>query len=214
MQLSPEKLAEIKRDIVNAVEEEKASSAHNGLSSVTKDAPGAVVEDDKPPAMINDELEVDTGADMDVEIDEQADPIQKATDAVDDCIGLFDSPDFTEAPKVRKQAAGKVGPDPITPQIDIPLLPHVECTVSATKASKLNLKRKSEETKKVFKKECINPGCAGSSEEFLESPLFAMTFYYVSQKANKIQYICSQCHHLAIIKFEVNFVRFIPKVYC
>lgn len=213
MQLSPEKLAAIKRDIIKAVEE-RASSAHKGLSSVTEEAPAAVVEDDKEQAVINDEMEVDTGADMDIETDEQADPIQNETDAVGNCCELSDSLDYTEAPKVRKQAQGEVGLGPVTPQIEIPLPPHVEYTVSAAKGNELNLKRKSEETKKVFKKECINPGCAGSSEEFLESPLFAMTFYYVSLKANKIQYICSQCHHLAIIKFEVNYARFIPKVCC
>lgn len=202
MKLSPEKLEAIKRDIINAVEDERASSAttYKGSSSVTEanEAEAAVVEDEQPlpPAVMNDGIEIDTGADMDIEVADEADPLLKAADPDDDWVDVFDY--------VREQASGGVSPGSVTPQIDIPLRPPAESTDKIAEASEMIHKRKSDETTKVFKKECVNPGCLGGSDEFLESPLFAMTFYYVSQKPNKIQYICSLCHDTAIFKFEVN----------
>lgn len=58
---------------------------------------------------------------------------------------------------------------------------------------------------KKTNKECINIACPrNESAIFMESPKFVMSFYYVTAKPNKIQWVCSSCFDKAVIKYEVN----------
>lgn len=52
-------------------------------------------------------------------------------------------------------------------------------------------------------KECINPECPKHKEdEYLESPSFVLSMYYITRKPNKIQWVCKTCYEEAIETYE------------
>lgn len=62
-------------------------------------------------------------------------------------------------------------------------------------------RKQSVEIKKL--KECVNPNCPRNiDDEYSECPVFIMTFYYITRKPNKVQWICSTCYEKAIEKYE------------
>ncbi|CAG9797715.1 unnamed protein product [Chironomus riparius] len=66
-----------------------------------------------------------------------------------------------------------------------------EMQVNGDSISRLNLK------------ECINPECPrNKDDEYLESPSFVLSMYYIVKKPTKIQWVCSTCYNEALETYE------------
>lgn len=133
---------------------------------------------------------------------------QQTASPDDDCIILIDSDDEPEAENNKPEA---VNPEEPKQSVLKPVDNDNDRQSKALPATTITSKRKSDESKenqnqKVLKKtkECVNPDCSHDSEDFFESPMFILNFYYTARKWNKTQYVCSNCYEKAVDKYEVS----------
>lgn len=199
--LSPEKLQEIKSKVLEITTDKKNPNESSKLK----------IEDTESDKNQSNQDESVTTNDKE-NMTEQKDEIEQTKESVEEpkststdviCLDSDDEddsnsmpvPDITkEEPEQAKAVEENI--EAATNEKDIentsPELKEVEnLHVNGDTACRLNLK------------ECINPECPrNKDDEYLESPSFVLSMYYIVRKPTKIQWVCSTCYEEALETYE------------
>lgn len=196
--LSPEKLQEIKSKVLEITTDKKDESLlDDSQKSINDDTVADITKNELVPTDDNEK---------DIEQKDETEQTKEPKSTSADVICLDSDDDdsqsntmpaavIKEETEIFKNADENIETATIESKESETLIPKINDDVlhhvNGVSPSRLNLK------------ECINPECPrNKDDEFLESPSFVLSMFYIAKKPTKIQWVCSTCYNEAVETYE------------
>lgn len=201
--LSPEKLQEIKSKVLEITTDKKDESLLDDSQKPTIEE--TKVDTNQSELVPTDDNEKETEQKDESEDSKESTEEPKSTSADIICLDSDDEDsqsnldppetEIKEEPEIPKNEDENIEAAAIEPKESETLIREINDDelhhVNGDAASRLNLK------------ECINPECPrNKDDEYLESPSFVLSMYYIAKKPTKIQWVCSTCYNEALETYE------------
>lgn len=175
--LTPEKLEEIKSQIITSVKEFSGSEKVEEVMDLECNETIVKVEPDLDPLSNRAEATASSA---------------EAAPSSDDCIILLDSDDDEESSSAIPSAV-------------IPSNVETVISDSSQKPNEKRKSDEMKENRNKMQKritECINPDCSKESNDFLKCDRFIVSFFFAFKRENQRQHVCRLCYDKVIQKYE------------